>query len=361
MILKDNNSQLKILTPDGYKDFYGIKQSEKECYRVVHSDGEIIVSIDHKFQLYDDTFEEIQNIIPGEIIKHKNGFYSKILRKIPIGIRKVYSPIQVKDTETYISNDIVSHNCSFIGSSKTLVSGDAIEKLRVENPIKIAYDYCMRVYEEPVKGALYIMGVDSATGTGGDYSAFQVLRVYNSRRIEQVCCYNSNVVKVGEYSRIVHETSLRYNNAMMIVESDNIGEQVCNELWYTLESENMINTDKKVLGTKATKKSKLNACIKLRDFIEEGRLLVKDSTTIEQLSRFEETNQPNVFKGASGINDDLVSSLYWAVYCYMQPEIEKEDESINIERENEETDYIPVFASSNSIDGDDGDFWGDFN
>ncbi len=44
-------------------------------------------------------------------------------------------------------------------------------------------------WERPVNAALYIMGVDSATGTGRDYAVIQVLRIYSADKIEQVATY----------------------------------------------------------------------------------------------------------------------------------------------------------------------------
>ena len=85
--------------------------------------------------------------------------------------------------------------------------------------------------------------------------------------------------------------------------------------------------------------------------------IIHDEETISQLGRFEEVT-PNNFRGAKGTHDDLVSSLYWAVYCLNQPQIDLE--GVKMVNATVQDEYAPppcMFDESN----DNTDFWRSFN
>ena len=218
------------------------------------------------------------------------------------------------------------------------------------------YDLDMLIYEKPIPGALYVMGVDCATGVGGDYAAVQVLKINSRTSMEQVCTYQSNTVNPGQFARIIDATSTMYNNCFYILENNDVGRQVSEELWYTLENTNLINTDKHGLGTRADKKSKLDACMELKRLVDSHALAIVDANTISQLSRFEEVS-PNVFKGAKGTHDDAVSSLYWAVYATLQPEIDLDSCKVIIREDLTENKTIDMMVDENY---DSEEFWSDF-
>ena len=204
------------------------------------------------------------------------------------------------------------------------------------------------------------MGVDCSTGVGNDYSAIQILKISNKNCYEQVAVYKNNKVKDYEYARVIQNLSSRYYDAMMVLEINDCGIHVAEELWYNLGCGNIINTTGKGLGTKATPKTKLAACMMLKNAVESKKLVLYDEETINQLSRYEEA-APNVFKGAKGQHDDLVSALYWAVYCLNQPQIDLEyAERSSIKSNTQIDDYTPppcMFDESS----DNTDFWRSFN
>jgi len=76
----------------------------------------------------------------------------------------------------YYSNNIISHNCEFLGSVNTLINPAKLKNLVYEDPIK--RNAGLDVYENPIKDHNYLITVDVARGLGNDYSAFIVF-VYN--------------------------------------------------------------------------------------------------------------------------------------------------------------------------------------
>ena len=324
---------MKILTSNGFKDFAGIMRKQAECLRIhIVGDGyyrTLDGSVDHRIKIIDRTngavvWRELKDVRIGDIVysgrKEKPGLL-KIEKIEDLGRNLVYSPVDVDGME-YRSGDVDNHNCSFLGSSETLIEGDVLDKMVSMDPVSWKYGYDMNVYEEPVEGAMYVMGVDSAMGNAGDYSAVQVIKVEGKKKFRQVAMYRRNTIRAEDFAVVVNDICRWYNDAQYNIENNGSGQSVAEDLFYELGNDCMISTDKHgALGTKATKETKLDACRMLKRMVEKGHLTVVDSDTIDELSRFEEV-APDVFRGAPGKHDDLVSALYWACYCLQQPEVD---------------------------------------
>ena len=132
----------------------------------------------------------------------------------------------------------------------------------------------------------------------------------------------------------------------MMVESNDIGELVTNKIWYDYECDRLINCDRKGLGIRATRKSKLEGNLLLKKYVENGWLEIKDRRTLYELSRYEEVS-PNVFHAAGqNENDDCVTSLIWALYYttteYFGDDGHNHSRSIDAKYRIDETD-VPIF------------------
>jgi hypothetical protein len=103
--------------------------------------------------------------------------------------------------------------------------------------------------------------------------------------------------------------------------------------------------------------SKLKACMLLRKDLEDRKLKLNDKETIYQLTRFEEVS-PNVFRGQKKSNDDLVSALYWAVFCLHQPQIDLEN-PVAFDSSNDYSDFPGVVLFDDNEDHT--EFWSSFN
>lgn len=343
-----------------YKKFEGFSKKLADTLHVVFDNCEIKCSDDHRLTLPDGTELEACKLKPGDLVKNTQFGESTVVSIEELGKRTVYTPVNVDGGLYSTNNGLINHNCSFIGSSPTLISSECLEKLMETEPIETMFeDLTLEIYAKPKPGALYVMGVDCCSGVGGDYACVQVIEIRAKNDMEQVAIYRSNTVKPGEFSRKIDFISKMYNNAYYILENNDVGKQVAEELWYTLENTNMINTEKAGhgLGTKADKRSKLDACMELQRVMDAGFLKVHNAVTIKELSTFEEQNTPNVFKAVKGCHDDTVSALYWAVYATMQPEIDM-DNIRHVEDKKEQDDMtIDMMADANDYNED---FWADF-
>jgi len=200
----------------------------------------------------------------------------------------------------------------------------------------------------PEDGATYVLGTDAGKGVGQDSSSIQVLKIINERDVVQVATYSNNKIDVYNFAQVIIEISKFYNEAQIMIENNGEGSEVANRIWYDYEYDRIINFEKKQLGVNANVKTKLIACLAVKRFIENAWLTLHDKDTIRQLTFFEERSE-NIFKAAGNQNDDLVTSLYWAVYFLTTNQYEKQGELGNkidtqnkIKKETEEGDSTGI-------------------
>ena len=120
---------------------------------------------------------------------------------------------------------------SFLGSSDTVVPVEVIEKHSQENVIEITDDWNLRdnlvketwIWKDPIPGHRYIISCDPSSGSGGDYSAIQVIDVdavdeHGIPFFEQVLEYNGKL-NGSEVGQLVYRYGTVYNDALAVVEA----------------------------------------------------------------------------------------------------------------------------------------------
>lgn len=230
----------------------------------------------------------------------------------------VYDPVEVKG-HVYLTKGVISHNCSFIGSSPTLIAGTVLKNMKSIEPIYSMSD--VRIYKDSDPERKYCIIVDVARGAMQDSSAFSVIDV-TAFPYEQVAAYHSNEVSPMLFPSIIASVGRRYNEAPVLVEINDNGQQVANILFDELMYENVLFTRSatrrgvdisnggsgSVLGIRTTKSVKSIGCTTLKDLVENNKLKLNDQATIEELWHFNE--QANgTYKAESGHHDDLTMTL----------------------------------------------------
>ena len=218
--------------------------------------------------------------------------------------------------------------CTFLGSSNTLIAADTIARL---SPIPFMYEKDgLDILEHPVPGHVYFTTVDTSRGIGGDYSAFTIVDT-TEFPYKIVAKYRNNKISPLLYPTVIHKVSKDYNNAYVLVEINDIGQQVADIIHNDLEYENMIwvGSDARygqvlsssgrssVLGVRTTKQVKRIGCATLKSLVEENKLLVFDRDIISEFSTFIEHN--GVFQADEGYNDDLTMTLVLFAWATNDP------------------------------------------
>jgi len=222
--------------------------------------------------------------------------------------------------------------CNFLGSSYTLLNAETLSKF---SPKQYIYSHNkLDVLEEPVRGEknedgkvvrndnIYIIVVDTARGVGGDYSAFVVVDITESP-YRVVAKYRDNRISPLLYPTMIHTVARNYNNAYVLVEINDNGQQIADILYGELEYENMLfvnrdGTKGQVVsggfggrstqpGVRTDKKVKRVGCSQLKTLVEAQRLLVWDKDIISEFSTFVESKDS--YAADEGYHDDLVMPL----------------------------------------------------
>lgn len=306
---------LKILTPSGYQFFDGIRKlSKPSIIFTVENGASIQVSTDHVFIVNGlDIIASSLNV--GDVLDTKLGL-STIISKVDGGVIDVYDPLSVKNGNAYYANNIINHNCQFIGSSATLINADTLGKLESREPIEHTDSFS--IYQKPHKDTKYILLCDLASGTGGDYTVVQVVKILKNK-FEQVAIFRSNTTPLLSMTNIIYSIAKKYNDAYILFEI-NYGSEVPNRLYYDLEYENMLtvasNGSQQILlgfkgqfrlGLQVDAKIKAMELVSLKAIIESGKLILNDHTTISEFYNF--IQKGNSFEADSGRHDDTVMAL----------------------------------------------------
>lgn len=218
---------------------------------------------------------------------------------------------------------------SFIGSARQLLAPHAMSALSATIPIKM-FDgefTGLNIYHAPSPDRSYVMTVDVSRGRHLDSSAFTIFDVSEyPHRI--VATYNKNDIAPLMYAGIIWKMARNYNDAYVLVEINDVGAQVAEELYYTYEYENMFWSKAgdqlgqqgadPYPGVRTTKKTKRIGCANLKDIIEKQQLVVDDETCIRELATFIQSDSGN-WEADDGFNDDQVTTLWLFAWLVTQP------------------------------------------
>ena len=239
----------------------------------------------------------------------------------------------------------------FLGSSSTLISGEALKNIIPMDDSLVIYDSLfsgLRVFQEPIKNHSYIIGVDPKK-EGIDKLAFQVIDVTNLP-FKQVASFNSDISYLSAPSRIF-DLGCYYNNAMIIVEN-NIDNSIVDALFYQYDYDGEIykEDNKNILGFRTTTKSKKILLSLLKKLIEENKFIIYDKKTIDEFFVFVEQKNGS-FSAEDGYHDDLIMALMVSLAPFIN--IKQFDDfqgfvnyldKKRIEKENEDEDFARFFS-----------------
>ena len=275
----------------------------------------------------------------------------------------------------------VEFECEFLGSVDTLISVTKLRNLVFEDPIVNNYKG-MLVYEHPIKGNDYIITVDTARGIDHDSSAFIVFDI-TTYPYKTVARYKNSEIKPMLFPNIIHDTARAYNEAYVLVEINDIGEQVASIMQYDLEYENMLmcamrgrngqqvgsgfSGSKTQMGVRMTQAVKKLGCSNLKTLMEDDKIVTNDYDIIAELTTFVQKKQS--WEAEDGCHDDLAMCLVifaWLVAQDYFKEMTDTDvrKRIYEEQKNQiEQDMAPFGFILDGVDDDDefvdgnGDRW----
>ena len=274
----------------------------------------------------------------------------------------------------------IEFECEFLGSVNTLIAPSKLRNLVYESPK--TRNAGLDIYEDPIPEHNYIITVDVARGLGNDYSAFIVCDT-TEFPYRVVAKYRNNEVKPMLFPNIILDVAKGYNDAYLLIEVNDIGDQVASILQYDLEYENLLMASmrgrngqivgqgfsgkKTQLGVRMTAAVKKLGCSNLKTMLEDDKITTVDYDIISELTTFAQKH--NSFEAEEGCNDDLAMCLVifaWLVAQDYFKEMSDNDirKRIYEEQRNQiEQDMAPFgfiqdgFEDMDSFTDNDGDRW----
>jgi len=316
-----NNKKIEVLTPKGFQSFLGVNKIKRDKYiHLKFEDGnELKCSLDHPLSTVNGIVRAKDLDKETEVFTESGGTFLKSYRVIKKEV-ELFDIVNSGDDHLYYSNNIVSHNCSFLGSVDTLISSAKLQCLIYNDPIKSSEGFA--AYEPPKDGHNYMITVDVSEGTGKDYHAFVVIDITNIP-YRVVAKYKNNELKPMLLPDIIYKIANSYNKAYVLIEIASVGDQIAKDLMFDLEYENMLMCSMRgrsgqlvgqgfsgktsQLGIKMSKQVKRVGCSNLKTIIEDDKLIINDFDIISELTTFVSKNHS--FEGEVGCNDDLSMCL----------------------------------------------------
>jgi hypothetical protein len=273
----------------------------------------------------------------------------------------------------------VEFECEFLGSVDTLIAPSKLRTLVYDAPM--VQNKGLDVHIQPIPNHDYVCTVDVARGVGSDYSAFTVIDITEFPH-KLVAKYRNNEIKPMLFPSIIEEVAKSYNEAFVLCEVNDVGDQVAAILQYDLEYKNVLmcsmrgragqivgqgfSGKKTQLGVKMSKTVKKVGSLNLKTMIEEDKLLLNDYEVIAELTTF--IQKHNSFEAEEGCNDDLAMCLViyaWLVAQDYFRELTDQDvrKRLYEEQKNQiEQDMAPFGFLSDGLDegsfvDSDGDRW----
>ena len=273
----------------------------------------------------------------------------------------------------------VEFECEFLGSVDTLIAPSKLRTLVYENPKK--RNAGLDIYEDPQPKHDYIMTVDVARGVVKDYSAFVIVDITTfPHRV--VAKYRNNEIKPMLFPSVIYEIARGYNEAFILCEVNDVGDQVASILNYDMEYPNLLMASmrgragqvvgqgfsgkKTQLGVKMSKTVKKVGALNLKTIVEGDKLIFNDYEIISELTTFIQKN--NSFEAEDGCNDDLAMCL--VIYAWLvaqdyfkeltDQDVRKrlyEDQRDQIEQDMAPFGFISDGLDDNSFVDSDGDRW----
>jgi hypothetical protein len=213
---------------------------------------------------------------------------------------------------------------AFLQSGESAIDEAFFDQLKSEcaEPRFIFDEGNYLLWQEPNKDRLYVVGVDISEGVGEAASVIQVLDITDLRNIEQVATYHNRNISPYNFTTKLHEILQHWGSPPALIERNNCGAQVVDQLKHSLNYENIVcygaKAGDKVFnkpGVVAHTNTKYKGVTNMRYWINELNVVrIRDIKTLNELKGF--VRYPNGTWGAkpgSDNWDDRVMSLIWTL------------------------------------------------
>lgn len=248
--------------------------------------------------------------------------------------------------------------CEFITFEETLLNPLKLGTMRASAPISNMGQ--IRWYEKIKPEKTYVIALDPAMGTGGDYAAIQVFEVPSYLQVAEWRHNGTNIPNqirlLKEICDTIVEITKNSHNIYWSVENNTIGEAALITIDEMGEEnipglfvsepikKGMIRKYRK--GFNTTHSTKLSACSRLKTLIESDRLRIHSGPLISEFKTYVST--ASSYRAKPGSTDDLISALLLIIRMIVvlkDWDVRVYNTFKSIEKEQEWEPPMPIFVS----------------
>ena len=205
------------------------------------------------------------------------------------------------------------YECVFLSSDALLIDSIFLANIspQIEKivPKKVVRDVVL--FDEIKPMTTYLVGVDPSTGNGEDFS---VITIYEFPSLKQVGEYRSNTMSTTELYTVL-KNILKYmeNKGAKIyfsIENNGVGQGVI-ALYEAdeepLEIAEFISEEGKgKLGFTTTARTKMRACVNLKELLEKGKMQISSKVLLSELKSY--VRHKGAYAAQPGATDDCISA-----------------------------------------------------
>ena len=253
------------------------------------------------------------------------------------------------------------YGCEFLVYDETLINSIKLSSLEGIDPVMNMGQ--TRWYGKPTGDKTYVIALDPAMGTGGDYAAIQIFELPTYKQIGE---WRHNTTAIPAQIRILKDIANYIKeccqndgaNIYWSVENNSIGEGALIVI-RDMGEENIPgmcvsepirkgHVRKFRKGFNTTHSTKISACTRLKNMVENDKLTINSKVLVSELKAFVASGSS--FKAKPGENDDLVSAclLSMRIMAVLKDWDPRVYETFNqADTGDDQTPPMPIFVSTN--------------
>jgi len=333
-----NNKYSVLNDKNEFVNFDGITRKKVNNTIKIVTDKQILETTESHILIGISGEIHVNELKINDSILTENGFETiKEIHNITEN-KYVYDLINVGSDSLYLTNGIVSHNCSFLGSGNNFIDEvniKRIEDTQIKDPIRMEYDDFFWIWEDPINDKGYVMTVDVSTGAGDDFSTIIILKQHETH-LEQVAEFKHKV-SPDALGIIANDYGRRYNNAFAIVDiTGGIGAmtmKVMLDLGYTNvhytvsrheptkeKLSEYVREDENgktlVPGFIITSGNRGMVLTEMKRAIEANEIEIKSYRMVSEFKTFITTTNSRIADHRRSFNDDLIIALAMGIYVF---------------------------------------------
>jgi len=205
------------------------------------------------------------------------------------------------------------YNCVFLSSDTLLIDSLFLTNItpQIEKIVPKIVVNDVILFEEIKPISTYLVGVDPSAGSGEDFS---VITIYEFPSMIQVGEYRSNTMSTNDLytilKNILRHMESKHAKIYFSIENNGVGQGLI-ALYEADENplkqaEFISETGKDKLGITTTAKSKMRACVNLKEMLEKGNMHIRSKMLLSELKSY--VRSRGAYAAQAGATDDCIAA-----------------------------------------------------